>query len=116
MKKSIVIAAAVVATASTTAYAQTSSPADFRGYEKCVAAADAESSGLTTPRTYLINKEGDNKSYYINGSRWEAGQREQVRISCETSKNGRVLLSSAVEPGRWVQDSGTRVRVELAAQ
>ena len=116
MKKSLVIAAAVATTASTAAFAQTSSPAEFRGYENCVDAAEAESNGLTTPRSYLLNTAGDNTSYYINASRWAAGEREQVRITCETTKNGRVLLSSAVEPGRWVQDSRTRVRVELASK
>ena len=114
MKKTLVIAAAVAA--STTAYAQTSSTAEFRGYENCVDAVEEQSNGLTTPRSYLLNTAGEHTSYYINASRWEAGERAQVRISCETTKNGRVLLSSAVEPGRWVQDSRTRVRVELAAQ
>ena len=116
MKKSLVIAAAVAATASTAAYAKNSSPAEFRGYENCVGAAEEQSNGLTTPRSYLVNTAGENTNYYINGSRWEAGERESVRISCETTKNGRVLLSSAVEPGRFVQDSRTRVRVELAAK
>ena len=116
MKKSLVIAAAVVATASTAAYAGPSSPAEFRGYENCVNAVEDQNAGLTTPRSYLLKREGSNTNYYINGSRWEDGAREQVRISCETTKNGRVLLSSAVVPGRWVQESGTRVRVELAAQ
>lgn len=116
MKKTLVIATALAATATTTAYAKNSSPAEFRGYTNCVNAVQAQSQGFTTPRAYLLNTEGENTSYYINANRWQAGEREQVRITCETSKNGRVLLSSVVEPGRWVQDQGTRVRVELAAK
>lgn len=117
MKTPLLIAVALTATAATTAVqAKTSSPAEFRGYEKCVAAAEDESQGLRTKRSYLVNKQGENTNYFINGTRWESGDRAQVRISCETTDRGHTLLSALVEPGRWVQDKGARVRVELAAQ
>ena len=69
MKKSLILAAAAAATTGTAAYANHSSPAEFRGYENCVEAAAEQSNGLTTPRTYLLNKEGESTSYYINANR-----------------------------------------------
>ena len=115
MKTPLVLAGIVAASCFTNvAEARTSSPAEFRGFEKCVSAVSDESRGLVTQRTYLINRDGANANYFINGSRWEAGDREAVRIECETANNGRTLLNASIEPGRWVQDRGAKVRVEVA--
>ena len=115
MKTSFILAAAVTATVATTAVeAKNSSPAEYRGYENCIEAADEQSHGLVTKRTYLISKDNEVTNYFVNGSRWEDGDRAQVRITCETTKAGRELLSTVIEPGKWVQERGV-VRVELAA-
>ncbi|MFK7915389.1 MAG: hypothetical protein AB8B93_15855 [Pseudomonadales bacterium] len=102
-----------LALASVGALAEPSNSAELRGYGKCVDAAAEQSEGLATQRFYLLNTQGDQNQYYINASRWEEGDRVAVRIACETSANGRVLLSQSVAAGRFEGQRG-RVSVEVA--
>ena len=54
------LSAAIVLGGSLSAQAQSSTPAELRGYENCLAAfAKSRPSGLTTPRSYYLNKRAD---------------------------------------------------------
>lgn len=108
-----VLAASTLALASATALAQPSNSAELRGYDKCLDAAAEQSQGLAPQRFYLLNTEGEQNQYFINASRWEDGNRVAVRIACETSANGRTLLSQSVVPGRF-DTQRSRVSVEVA--
>lgn len=101
--------------ASGSAFAGPSSSAELRGYSKCISAASEQSLGLAANRYYLLNNEGEQNQYFINASRWESGDRVPVRIACETSANGRVLISQAIETGRYATQRG-RVSVEVAGR
>lgn len=114
MKPKHVIGAVLVAGASLTAFAQPSNPIEFRGYATCVDAAEAQVSGLVTTREYFISRSAQKNQYYINGTAWEAGDRVDVRVACETNRSGRRLLDLAVDGGRFVLDDGS-VSVRVAA-
>ena len=92
MKKSpLMIAAAAAALLSATAGAVTSSPSEFRGYQACLEANEGEFQGLVPDRNYLIRNDEASRTYYINATAWENGERVDVAFSCETSKTGRLL-------------------------
>ena len=95
------------------ALAVPSNSAELRGYSNCVAAATEQSDGLQTQRHYLLNSQGERNEYYINATRWEQGDRVPVRIACQTSANGRVLLSQSVAAGRFAKQRGL-VSIEVA--
>lgn len=99
--------------ASGSALAQPSSPAEFRGYSKCVDMAEQASRGLTTSRNYLTSQTDSERAYFINGTRWEQGDRVKVRINCETSLSGRTLFSQNIDRGQF-RDSRGSVTVEVA--
>ena len=114
MKKTVLVTAASVALSfGAVAQAKTSSESEFRGFQSCIDAADAVSNGLVASRQYLINKEGDTNLYFVNATRWEDGERNAVRVSCETNRRGNELLSKTIQDGRY-DKSGTRVTVEVA--
>lgn len=102
-----------MALGSASALADTSSPAEYRGYSKCLEAAAAQSRGLAADRFYLLNAEGTDRQYFINATRWQDGDRVPVRIACETSRSGRVLLSQSIAEGRFTSPRG-QVRIEVA--
>lgn len=93
--------------------AKTSSPAEFRGYTNCVEAAEASSNGLVPSRAYFINRAGASAEYFINATRWENGERAEVRIACETVARGARVVSANLEAGRFTNSTAT-VRVEVA--
>ena len=96
-----------------TAFAGGSSYAELRGFNKCVNAAERDSRGLVVSRNYLINAQDSSNEYFINGSRWEEGERAAVRINCETTRSGRKLLAMELQPGQYI-DSDTQVTIEVA--
>ena len=112
--KIAVTTAALLALAATVGVeARPSSHKELRGYANCVDAADAQSNGLVPARKYLVEKQPEAMYYFVNATRWEEGERNHVRISCETTTNGRKLLNASIENGRFDTNS-TRVRVEVA--
>ncbi|MEM7080722.1 MAG: hypothetical protein AAF513_19045 [Pseudomonadota bacterium] len=120
MKSTILISAAALTLtgAAFDAQARSSSPSEFRGYQTCLDAADKTSNGLVPSRSYYVDKNQEDRTnavYYINGTRWEDGERAQVRISCETAARGYRLVSSDIESGSFTNQGG-RVTVEVAAQ
>ncbi|MEM6708199.1 MAG: hypothetical protein AAF648_05400 [Pseudomonadota bacterium] len=96
-----------------TALAGNSSPAELRGFDRCVNAVESDSRGLVVSRNYLINNNDSSREYFINGTRWESGDRAEVRINCETTRSGRRLIAFDVAPGRYI-DSDTQVTIEVA--
>ena len=116
MKKTAIVTAASVALSfSAVAQAKVSSDSEFRGYQNCLAAAQDVSNGLVASRQYLINKEGESNLYFLNATRWEDGERNAIRVACETNRRGNVLLSKTIQDGRY-DKSGARVTVEVAQQ
>jgi hypothetical protein len=83
------------------AEARWDAPADKRGYETCKAAFRASSDGLVTERHHFIDKRAENPRYYINGTRWENGNRTAVKMACETHLNGSRVLLSEISTGRY---------------
>ena len=117
MNKLIPLAtAAALSVTALAAEARISSTSDFRGYEACVNAAERSSNGLVPARQYLIERDGANALYYINATRWQDGERDTVRIACETANRGHTLVSSVIEQGKFSQAPTTKENVELAAQ
>ncbi|XOV82537.1 MAG: hypothetical protein ACFHXK_16960 [bacterium] len=115
MKNSLVIAAISVALAyGSVVEARTSTDAEMRGYNNCVNAAKQESEGLVTSREYLINKERGITEYFVNATRWEQGERNTVRVACETAQRGAKLISASIEDGRFVPED-VRITIDVAA-
>ncbi len=116
MKTLALTTAAITALAFTTAAeARPSTDSELRGYNTCIEAANAQSEGLVPSREYLINKEGENTLYYVNATRWEEGERNTIRVACETKARGQELVSASIEDGRYT-DRESRVTVEVAAK
>lgn len=98
--------------ATSAASAATSSPSDHRGYQTCVKALDTESlSGVVFPRVYYIAHQAEAKTYYLNATAWQNGERVVKRITCETSANGRQVTSFATNDGRFALADGKRLEV-----
>ena len=106
-------AAALVAGLAVDAEATTSSAPEYRGFENCVDAADAELPGLVTSRDYFFGRTPEANRYFINGTAWDSGERVHVRVACDTTRNGRELLDYTIAEGTFVLDSG-RVDVRIA--
>lgn len=113
--KNIALVTATTLTLGISTYvdARPSSEQEFRGYQNCLEAAEKESRGLVASRQYLLNKEQRSNFYFVNATRWEDGQRNAVRIACETNHQGSRLLSSTVQDGRY-DTRGPRVTVDVA--
>lgn len=109
---------AITATASLlamNAQAGKSSQSELRGYNACVNAADPAFQGLSLSRTYYLAKEDNRNVYFLNGSAWLDGERVDVRISCDTSRNGRNLLSQTSNLGSFALQTGD-TPIQIATQ
>jgi len=115
LKNTLIYTAAAASLMTMTAQAKLSSSSELRGYNVCIEAAEPEFNGLQLSRNYYLNEEGDKNIYYVNGSAWQSGERVAVRISCDTSANGRQLLSQTSNSGRYSNERAT-VRVQVATQ
>ena len=114
MKTAAIIGTACLTLAfSAASEARTSTASEMRGYNNCVNEASKDSNGLVTQREYLIEKSGASAMYYINASRWQDGERNAVRVACETTLRGARLVSASIEEGRFSNDPA-RVTVEIA--
>jgi hypothetical protein len=86
--------------------------AEQRGYANCRSVFAADSSGLATPRHYFVEHGSDTARFYINGARWEDGERTLARMTCDTTTGARVLASS-IDSGRFVHRNA-RITIEVA--
>ena len=105
MKKAPMMIAAAAALLSATAVATTSSPSEYRGYQACLEANEGQFQGLVVERNYLIQDKDDSRTYYINGTAWDNGERVQVGISCETTRRGKLLNSQDVVKAHYAAAS-----------
>jgi hypothetical protein len=74
---------------------------DATGLDNCVRAAASESTGLSTNKRYYVDHSTEARQFYVNGTRWENGERKKVRIACTTSKSGHQVLAVSVASGRF---------------
>lgn len=96
------------------ANARNSQPSELRGFDTCVDTAKAEFAlGFVAKSTYFIDHSASGNTYFINASAWQDGDRALLRISCETSANGRDLLAYNAAPGRFVPQQG-KVTIQVA--
>lgn len=87
--------------------------AEQRGYESCRSVFAAESSGLATTRHYFVDRSTDTPRFYINGARWEDGERTLARMTCDTTSTGARVLASEIESGRFIHRNA-RITIEVA--
>jgi hypothetical protein len=97
------------------AEARPSTLAEQRGYENCRAQFAAASSGLATNRHYFVDRSAQTPRFFINGARWENGERTLARMTCVTTPTGGRVLASEVESGRF-QNRHPKVTVEVAGR
>lgn len=97
-----------------------SAPSSFnesRGYQNCVAAADAAAAENGAPilrvdSTYYIRDRHDSRIFYLNAYARSDGRTEPLRVACETNRNGSRLLTVNVEAGHYVgRTAGTDLAV-----
>jgi hypothetical protein len=95
MKTPILIAAAAAALIAAGAHAgPRSTPSELRGYQACVDANADHYRGLRFERTYLINQTDTGRTYYLNATAWENGERVGLGFRCETNRTGRLIEAS----------------------
>ncbi len=95
------------------AEARTSTASEYRGYQACLEASAGNLNGLVTDRTYLLNEQDGQRTYYINATAWESGERVSVALRCETNRGGRVLSTAEPAYARYVPAGDT---VQIARQ
>lgn len=96
MKQAPLMIATAAAVLSATASAATSSPMEQRGYEACLKANESAFRSLVVDRDYLIRDNDDSRTYYINATALENGERVQLGFSCETTRRGKLLNNQDV--------------------
>jgi|GEM_PF-6911061 len=88
---------------------------DQRGYQSCVEAFDTSDTrdltGVTFPRHYYISRQADSTDYYLNAHAWENGARVAKRVACQTSKNGRAVLSVESGDGQYARSANAALNV-----
>ncbi|MEJ2088395.1 MAG: hypothetical protein P8Y69_07960 [Gammaproteobacteria bacterium] len=107
-------AVAAVATLSVgaTAYAgQKSSTSEMRGYQACLDANKEDFRGLTPAREYLLADSNGLRTYYINATAWQDGERVSVGFTCTTSLHGRMVDNAGASFTRYVPSHEQPVRV-----
>ena len=112
--KSAALTAGLIAMAATQgASAQSNSAAEVRGFDACVAAAEAEGlKGISTRRTYFLRKTDERNVFYVNVLAWEGSERVSKGIRCETSSGGFKLHSTELADGHY--DADERSVLKLA--
>jgi hypothetical protein len=90
---------------SSAALAGTSTPSEFRGYQACLKANADAVRGLVPERTYLIDESAQSRTYYINATAWQNGERVEVGMSCETNRSGRLIENKGVSLTRYAPAS-----------
>ena len=98
--------------------AQAGQLVDQRGYQQCVDGIESELNNQRPhlSHVYFMTVEDDNRTYYINGTAWQDGQRQPVRSECMTSLGGNHVLALAIEPGSYRGTPAARVEIEVAVR
>jgi hypothetical protein len=100
------LAAAVPAAASTF---------EENGYALCTRTADQRLDGVRRAPTYFVDKQADQRAYFINATAVEDGARVAVRLECRTTINGYKLLTFNVAEGRYVRAADGSDRITVAS-
>lgn len=80
-----------------------STHSEQRGFSRCVQAVESDlRSDLSVERTYFTNTHAKSREYYLNARVRRDGQWADVRIACETNRNGYKILAVNHEPGRYL--------------
>ena len=58
--------------------------------------------GLVLDRDQLIQRKDNERTYFLNGMRWQNGSRSPVGVACTTATNGQRILSFESIDGRFV--------------
>lgn len=114
MNKPLLIAGAFASSLSLSAVAAPSSPSEYRGYTACLDSLPAQYDNLTPARNYYLSRSADGRTYYINASHWQNGERVNVGLRCDTTASGREVLSSTVSANRFA--IADRRGVQVASQ
>ena len=92
MKKLAFFAAAMTLSASAFA-GFPGSIIDQRGYANCEDMVNQESfEGVMLDRNFIVKRNAEGRTYYLNGSVWQNEERELLTATCTTTKNGRDVL------------------------
>ena len=101
MKAPLLIAATAAAVLSMNAQGGISTPSENRGYEACLAANEGEFQSLRAERDYLIAETDAGRTYYINATTLKDGERVAVGFTCQTNRQGRLLLNEGASYTRY---------------
>jgi hypothetical protein len=75
---------------------------DRTSLETCLGAIEHRMPGARIEEAFHA-RIGDQQRISANVSRFRDGQWQPLRVTCETSRNGRELLELGARPGRWVE-------------
>jgi hypothetical protein len=75
---------------------------DRASLETCLGAIEHRLRGARVEDTFHA-RIGDRQRISANVSRFEDGHWQPLRVTCETSRDGRRLLELGARPGRWVE-------------
>jgi len=100
----VTVTAIAALSAATFADAKVSTGRELKGFDTCMAAAEQQFAGLKASSDYFFDRTSDRNVYYINATATENGKPVNVKISCDTSRNGRSLLSHNAVYGHFDQD------------
>ena len=116
MKAPIYLAAAALISVAfaPASFAAPSTHAELRGYQACLEANQDGFTGLSTQRNYMLSKTDTGRTYYINATAWQDGQRVKISFSCETTDAGKLVQNQGVSYTHFV--SATRTPVQVASK
>ena len=92
-------------------FATPSTHAELRGYQACLEANEEGFTGLRTQRNYMFTKTETGRTYYINATAWQNGERVKIGFSCDTTSNGRLVQNQGVSYNHFVASSRAPAQV-----
>ena len=109
MKTALTIVATAALAATASAQAGFSSPSEDRGYQACVSAVKNDYRNFIAKRDYYIREADGTRTFYINATALERGERVPVGITCATSTSGRKVLSTDTTFALFVPATGADI-------
>ena len=112
MKALTLISAAALAAFSMSAAAKPMSTlSEERGYQACVDANSANMERLIVERDFLYRTTDTGRTFYINASVWENGERVPVAFTCNTTRSGRLIENLGVTYNHFAPATGANPQV-----
>ncbi|MEM8768459.1 MAG: hypothetical protein AAGE43_13500 [Pseudomonadota bacterium] len=107
MKALTLITAAALASFSMTAAAKAPSTlSEERGYQACLKANSSDVDRLLVKKDYLYRTTETGRTFYINASIWENGERVPVAFTCNTTRSGRLIENMGISYTQFVPATG----------